>query len=210
MIIALDGPDGAGKSTQLARLADWAGELGVSFRTVSKWQLFDETVMPEARFLRGSRQEEIRVCIAEMPSPARMLFLGWMNTMAAHYAAAAQEELVVLDGYWAKHAAAELISGTHRGLVEAIVEAIAPVDRIIYFDVAPEEALRRKKGDLAPYECGCDLECRPENFLRHQSAVREVLLGWAKEYDWSVIRTDSPGSAQQELKTIVAALLKDQ
>ncbi|GGS13760.1 MULTISPECIES: thymidylate kinase [Streptomyces] len=207
MIIALDGPDGAGKSTQLARLADWAGELGVSFRTLSKWQLFDESVMPEARFLRGTRQQEIRVCIAEMPSPARMLFLGWMNTMAAHYAAAAEEELVVLDGYWAKHAAAELLAGTHRGLVEAIMDAIAPVDRIVYFDVTPEEALRRKKGDFSPYECGRDPRCRPEDFLRHQTAVREVLLGWARDYGWDIVDTDSPQAAQERLKEIVTPLL---
>ncbi|MEJ8643870.1 hypothetical protein WKI68_25870 [Streptomyces sp. MS1.HAVA.3] len=207
MIIAMDGPDGAGKSTQVKRLESWALGQGLSFRVVGKWQVFEEARVPQARFLRGSSLDELRVCIAEMPNPARMLFLGWLNTLAAERAAAAQEDVVILDGYWIKHAATELLAGCPKNLVDAIVEAMAPVDMVVFFDVTPEEALRRKKGDITPYECGRDPECRPESFLTHQAAVREVMLEWADRRGWDVVRANTAEAAAQQMRKLLAPRL---
>ena len=84
MIIALDGPDGAGKSTQLAHLTGWARDTGRTVRTVGKWELLDSGLVPSARFLRGTDRPELGRCIAEMPSPARMMFLAWMNAVTTN------------------------------------------------------------------------------------------------------------------------------
>lgn len=207
MIVALDGPDGAGKSTQVRELVAWARSEGRTAAVVGKWDVFRPGVVPHARFLRGTDQVDLRTCIAEMPSPARMLFLGWMNTAAATRARQATEDLVILDGYWAKHAAAELLAGCPPALVHAITAAIAPVDHVVYLDVTPEEALRRKGSDLAPYECGRDPGCSPARFLAHQSAVREVLLDWAKAHAWHVIGADSRQTVQHRLRKHVGAAL---
>lgn len=203
MIVALDGPDGAGKSTQVRRLITWANDNGWTAEVVGKWDIFAPGVVPQARFLRGSDQHDLRVCIAEMPLPARMLFLGWMNTTAAARAVATDADLVILDGYWAKHAATELLAGCARGLVDAITSAIAPVDLVVYMDITPEDALRRKGTDLTPYECGRDFGCSPANFLSHQGAVRDVMLEWAGEYGWAVVRADSVDGTQEQLRRIV-------
>lgn len=208
MIIALDGPDGAGKSTQVRDLVAWVQDLGHTARVVGKWDIFVPGVVPQARFLRGTDQYDLRTCIAEMPSPARMLFLGWMNTTAATRAQECDADVVILDGYWGKHAAAELLAGCPPELVHAITAAIAPVDTIVYLDVTPEEALRRKGTDLAPYECGRDPECSPVEFLRHQTAVREVLLQWADTLGWTVVDTRSREGTQEQLRQCVLAGLR--
>ncbi|MFD0267655.1 thymidylate kinase [Streptomyces sp. NPDC127106] len=203
----MDGPDGAGKSTQVKRLRSWAESQGLSFAVAGKWQVFEEAEVPQARFLRGTTLDELRVCIAEMPNPARMLFLAWLNSFAAERARAAEADLVVLDGYWIKHAATELLAGCPQELVDGIVGAMAPVDTVVFFDVTPEEALRRKKGDITPYECGRDPECRPESFLSHQAAVREVMLEWAGQHGWDVIRANTAEAAAQQLRKLLAPKL---
>jgi hypothetical protein len=190
-------------------LTTWATAEGFTSRVVGKWDIFQPGMVPQARFLRGTDQRDLRVCIAEMPSPSRMLFLGWMNTTAATRAGEAEEDLVILDGYWAKHAAAELLAGCPPQLVHAITAAIAPVDLIVYLDVTPEEALRRKGDDIAPYECGRDPGCSPALFLKHQAAVREVLLDWSKALGWTVVRTDSMTAARRQLRECVHGRLLD-
>jgi dTMP kinase len=207
VIVALDGPDGAGKSTQVRDLVEWAHAAGHTAAVVSKWDVFRSGMVPQARFLRGTDQDELRTCIAEMPSPSRMLFLGWLNTAAATRAQQAAEELVILDGYWAKHAAAELLAGCPPSLVHAITAAIAPADMVVYLDVTPEEALCRKGTDLAPYECGRDPGCSPARFLSHQTAVRDVLLDWARTNAWTIIRADSKRSVQDQLRRCVETLV---
>jgi dTMP kinase len=207
VIVALDGPDGAGKSTQVRRLVEWANGAGQTAAVVGKWDVFTPGAVPQARFLRGSDRHDLRVCIAEMPLPARMLFLGWLNTTAATRAAETDADLVILDGYWAKHAATELLAGCEPRLVDAITSAIAPVDVVVYMDITPQEALRRKGTDLTPYECGRDPGCSPENFLSHQGAVRDVMLGWAHEHGWAVVRADSVDGTQEQLRRIVGAAM---
>jgi thymidylate kinase len=208
MIIAMDGPDGAGKSTQIVRLARWARERGLDCRVVSKWDLFDETAHPEARFLRGTTLEELRVCISEMPTPARAMFLMWLISSAANPDTAPDCDLLVIDGYWMKHAAAELAYGCDPRLVTAAGEAFPPVDAVVYLDVTPEAALARKGSDLSPYECGRDPACAPRSFLAHQRTVRERLLGWASARGWHVVDSSDMDAAQAAIRRIVSAGLR--
>lgn len=207
MIVALDGPDGAGKSTQIDYLIDWAHRQGRSVRAVGKWEILQPAVVPVARFLGGTDRAELRVCIAEMPSPSRMMFLAWMNTLTAERARQATEDLVILDGYWIKHAASELLLGCQPGLVEAVTEAIAPVDLVVYVDVSPEEALRRKGNDLTPYECGTDSTCDPQRFLSHQSGMRQVMLEWARSRGWPVVAEGTATMMNRQLTELIAPRL---
>ncbi|MDQ2846413.1 MAG: thymidylate kinase [Actinomycetota bacterium] len=207
MILALDGPDGAGKSTQIGYLIDWARRRGLSVRAVSKWEILQPEIVPLARFLSGTDRAELRVCIAEMPSPARLMFLAWMNTVTAERASQASEDLVVLDGYWIKHAASELLLGCDSGLVDAVTEAIAPVDLVVYVDVSPAEALRRKGTDLTPYECGTDPTCDPRRFLSHQTGMRQLMLEWAHSRGWPVIAEGTATMMNRQLTELILPML---
>ena len=61
--------------------------------------------------------------------------------------------------------------GNSRAMIEGYIEAMPKPDITLYFDVEPAIALERKiADDLTPYECGCNPEMKPEQFLKHQSA----------------------------------------
>lgn len=211
MIVAIDGPDGAGKSTQIRMLAAWARERGLACRVVSKWDLLDAGAHPETRFLRGTTLEELRACVSEMPSPARALFLMWLISCAggAGGIGGHDGELVIMDGFWVKHAAAELEYGCDPEIVEALTGCLPAVDALVYLDVTPEVALARKGDDLTPYECGREPGCSPEGFLRHQRAVRARLLRWAAERGWHVLDTADRDGVQEGLRRIVMSMPAD-
>lgn len=208
MLLAIDGPDGAGKSTQVALLADWLAEHGVRCEVVSKWQVFDPERHPECRFLRGTDRAELRGCVAAMPSPARAMFVLWLYAQAAARAQRlAADAVVLVDGYWMKHAAAEVAYGADPALVEALVAALPPVDAVFYLDVDPAEALRRRQGELTPYECGLDPGLDPHRFLLSQHAIRAVLADRAGREGWHTVPAGPVEQMQAALRDRVWTVL---
>lgn len=208
MIVAIDGPDGAGKSTHVELLRGWLERRGVACTVVSKWDVLDADVHAEARFLRGTDRGELTACVAEMPLPARSLFIGWLYAeTAARAARVSGDGVVLLDGFWMKHAAAELEYGADRTLVEAIVGALGGVDAVLHLDVTPEEALRRKRGSLTPYECGLDAGRDAGKFLARQAAIRSRLLEWADRDGWLRVEGSSVDEVQAAIRRLVSELL---
>jgi dTMP kinase len=209
VIVAIDGPDGAGKSTHVALLRAWLGSRGIACSVVSKWDVLDPERHPEGRFLRGTGRNELTVCVAEMPLPARSLFIMWLYAEAAARAwRLADDGVVILDGFWMKHAAAELVYGGDPVLVDGIVAGLGPVDAVLYLDVTPDEALRRKRGALTPYECGLDPERDEEKFLLRQAAIRERMLAWAARDGWLHVEAGSVEGVQAEIRALVLELLE--
>jgi dTMP kinase len=208
VIVAIDGPDGAGKSTHVELLRDWLERRGVACTVVSKWDVLDVDRHPEARFLRATDRRELTACVAEMPLPARSLFIGWLYAeTAARAGRASADGVVLLDGFWMKHAAAELAYGADERLVEAIVRALGGVDAVLFLDVTPEEALRRKGESLTPYECGLDASRDTEKFLARQAAIRGQLLEWADGEGWLRVEGATIEEVQTEIRRLVSALL---
>jgi dTMP kinase len=206
VIVAIDGPDGAGKSTHVELLRGWLERCGVDCTVVSKWDVLDAEHHPEARFLRETDRQELTACVAEMPRPARSLFIMWLYAETAARAARVPG-VVLLDGFWMKHAAAELAYGADRDLVEAIVAKLGAVDAVLYLDVTPEEALRRKGGALTPYECGLDAGRDSAKFLARQAAIRDQLLEWADRDGWLRVEGVTVEEVQTEIRRLVSELL---
>ena len=187
MLIAFAGLDGAGKSTQTKALSERLKADGRSVKIIDKWDVLDPRIHPECRFV-DSNLEDLRVCISEMKGPGRALFLFWCIALTTTRSMSEPHDYFISDGYWMKHAAAELAMGASRAMIEGYIEAMPRADVTLYFDVEPEIALNRKiSHDLTPYECGCDPKMRPERFLKHQTAVRGVLREWAKRDGWITI-----------------------
>lgn len=183
--LVFTGTDGAGKSTQIRRAVARLAGRGLTARRRDKWDVLDRGAFPECRLLRGSA-DTLRACIAEMEGEARALFLFWLiaTTQQRRGAAAAAVELI--DGYWYKHAAAELALGCPRPLIDALGAALPPPDHVLYLRVDPERALARKAA-LTRYECGRDPAVSPASFLRHQRRLQAALDAWADERGWTVI-----------------------
>jgi len=206
VIVAIDGPDGAGKSTHVELLRGWLERRGVNCTVVSKWDVLEAEQHREARFLRGTDRAELTACVAEMPLPARSLFIMWLYAETAARAARVPG-VVLLDGFWMKHAAAELAYGADRGLIDAIVGGLGEVDAVLYLDVSPEEALRRKRGALTPYECGLDASRDTAKFLARQAAIRSQLLEWADRDGWLRVEGTTVEEVQTEIRRLVSELV---
>lgn len=189
MIVAFTGGDGAGKSTQIRRVFEHMVAAGTPCTIVDKWDILDTSAYPECRFVRSDR-EEVRVCIAEMKGIGRCFFLFWMIALTTIRALRDKPgELLLLDGYWMKHAATEVLFGCNPGWMDATVAQFPVADVTVFFDTEPAEALRRK-GSGTPYECGLDASCDSQSFLNHQDKVVAKLREWAKEKGWVVVRQD--------------------
>ncbi|MEU4690083.1 hypothetical protein [Actinoplanes sp. NPDC023714] len=195
MLFAVVGTDGAGKSTVTRLVSEALESDGQSVAHIDRWHIVDNPLYPATRFMRPD-VPDTRLCVAEMPNPARFLFLVWSIGMALlgrkTASGDAGRHTEMLDGYWMKHAASEIVYGLDRVWVENVVSALPVPDVTIYLRITPEAAWQRKAGDVVPYECGMDESCSRDRFLRHQHAIQVLLDAWAARHGWMVVDADRP------------------
>lgn len=188
MLIAVAGIDGAGKSTLVNEVSKALISTGRTTRHVDRWNIVGNQDFPTARFLKPD-VKDIRSCVAQMPSSARLLFLLWTMSMAlsADRREWPSEAIVLLDGYWMKHAASEIAYGLDAQWVSQVVAGLPMPDTVIYLRLAPEEAWLRKRGSLVPYECGMDSTCAETSFLAHQYLIKSLLDSWSEGFGWAIV-----------------------
>lgn len=204
MLIALVGSDGAGKSTVTTSLAGpgRSEATGLPDRVTvlrsERWDIVrDPASYPSARLLRPDVALG-RTCAAEMPGAARLLFFAWSACMAleAREPRPAPGTVTLLDGYWMKHAAVEVVHGLDRSWVESVGAGLPVCDLVIHLKVPPETAWERKRNEeILPYECGGDPECSRASFLAHQGRVGEVLDDWARQFGWLTVDATESAAA---------------
>ncbi|WP_075731364.1 dTMP kinase [Streptomyces acidiscabies] len=206
MLIALVGSDGAGKSTVTRLLT--AGSAG-PVRRSDRWDIVAEPQhYPSARLLRPDVQLG-RTAAAEMPNPARFLFFLWSSCMAlqGRDPAPSPDTVTLLDGYWMKHAAVEVVHGLDRAWVESVGAGLPACDQVLYLRITPETAWERKRGEeILPYECGGDPTCSRESFIAHQGRVQRVLDDWAGRFGWRTVDADRPVEEVAEIVREAAGL----
>ncbi|MDA2051661.1 hypothetical protein PDM87_26870 [Bacillus cereus] len=193
MLISFAGCDGAGKSTQVKNVANWLSLKGFEVEILDKWDILDVSKFPECRFLKDDL-DDLRVCIAEMDGISRAMFLFWsISITLTKNDLTSNKKVYLLDGYWMKHAASEIIYGCPENWILNTVEQLPNSDLTFYFNVPPNIALSRKK-DLTPYECGRDPQCSESNFMEHQSKLNHKMNEWADKYKWEIISSDQDES----------------
>ncbi|MFD5141908.1 thymidylate kinase [Streptomyces sp. NPDC058401] len=195
VIVSLVGGDGAGKSTVSRLAAERLTAQGLMVDRVERWDIVDNPAYPATRFMRPDTQDA-RLCVAEMPNTSRFLFLMWSMGMALEGrvpAPAGPGTVTLLDGYWMKHAAGEIVYGLDRPWVESVVSGLPPSQSVTYLRLSPEQAWERKAGkDLLPYECGMDPSCSRERFLAHQQGILDLLDEWSARFGWLEVDASQP------------------
>ena len=192
MIIALGGSDGVGKTTIMSRFVAKLNEQGYLVHAVGRWDIVDNPAYPSTRFLKSDIRD-LRNCVAAMPPLPRLTFLLWTMHMAlTPYNAEHDRTIVVIDGYWMKHAASEIAYGVDENYVAALTGRLPRADITFLLDAPLDELYKRKSGDLVPYECAMDPACSRENFILHQSKIRNTLSRWARTHDWIPIDVARP------------------
>lgn len=204
-VVAVVGPDGAGKSTLTALLAERCTAAGHPASRVDRWDIADGARYPNASCLTGD-VAVARRCAALMPGTPRLLFLLWASALALADRPAGPEEILLLDGYWQKHAASEIAYGADPAWVEAVGAGLPAADLTVYLRIDPEAAWSRKAGRPVPFECGMDLSCSRESFLAHQRSITATLDRWAARDGWLV--ADTRTTPQRLADSVMAAVLR--
>jgi thymidylate kinase len=165
-IITLLGFDGCGKSSILKRLES----NGIA---TSSWQKLRD--IPELQFMKKAATYPRRYR-ERLPPYSRAAFL--MLSLFAEYEfviepALESKQLVVVDSYYLRPMAKEMIKGKCSEAVLQTAKLLPPPSAVIVFDVTPEEAYRRKKRP-SPNEV-FDSQTFPD-FSRFQQRVLGVAL----------------------------------
>jgi thymidylate kinase len=208
MLLVIAGTDGSGKSTVLRMVHERLVRSGRPAHRRDKWDIFDHAAHPACQFLHGPLAE-LRSCISAMPVPARATFLFWTFHMTMRPELLVGPEWTLVDSYWYKHAASEMIYGAPSSLIRELSAPLPEPDKVYLLDVPPEEAWRRKERaglvDVVPYECGMAPLLDRDSFVAHQSKLRAHLGEWARRSAWVVLDASRP--PEQSAEDIVASLL---
>ncbi|GLO31259.1 hypothetical protein PPUN12996_33160 [Pseudomonas putida] len=199
MLIALAGIDGSGKSTQCRHLERLLVSKGLRVKVIDKWEILKEDTFPECRFVK-SDLEQLRTCIAQMQGASRALFLMWSIATVMKQCEDNSEQIYILDGYWMKHMASEILYGNDEEWLLGLASVLPPVDKVLYFNVDVSRTSVRKQA-YTPYECGRNAVSR-EAFCMHQTALKGLMDRWSKSMGWTII------DANQSEPIVSAALME--
>lgn len=185
--VCVVGADGVGKSTVTAAL-----RTRLPARLVDRWDIVGDPDYPTTSCLVDDVRL-VRSCAARMSSTPRLLFLVWASVAAlTEHTEGFDGDVVLLDGYWMKHAASEIAYGADPVWVEQVTAGLPAPDLVLYLRSDAETAWRRKGGDVLPYECGMDMGRSRESFLKHQNEIHRVLDGWAARHGWVSVDARRP------------------
>lgn len=200
MLVALAGPDGAGKSTLSRAVRDHLSTKGIDAVRIDRFDILDSRLSPASGFI-DTDILTLRESYMAMPTAsARLLFILWSIaiTTGSQLADPRSRRVVIYDSYWMKHTAAEIIFGADEELALAATRLLPEPDLVLHVKLPPETLLARKPDDRVPYECGKDEECRPESFLVHQRRIQAYLNAWSERFGWTDIDGAQPLEALVE------------
>lgn len=209
MLINILGPDGCGKTTQLAKLKKWLEEeFGIKFSSLVKRDIFDKDRFPECDFFGCPYEKLAHQLLPMMPDESRSLWLIYMNAVLIKHYIPRKNEISFLDGYWHKHYATEAALGIDEVWLLQVCAFFPEPDITILLDIDPRITVARGHSHK-PYESGCDFQCSDESFIKHQDKVREKLLKLAESRGYVILEADkSVDSVFQNICEILLPAVK--
>ncbi|EZQ10597.1 MULTISPECIES: dTMP kinase [Acidianus] len=204
-IIAFEGIDGSGKSSQAKLLKDWLEARVDSYLT--EW----------------NSSEWIHEVIKEAKKKSLLTPLTFSLIHATDFADRYERLIlpmflsgftVVSDRYIYTAYARDTVRGVNLNWVKRLYSFAKKPDVTFFIRVSPEIALKRLTGSrrgIKPQEAGSDVfpELTPEDgFLKYQGMVLEVYDKFAKEEEFVIIDGNrSPREIQMEIRNTVSELL---
>lgn len=173
-LVCVTGPDGAGKTTQVTRLAErLARRADRKVAVVTIWDLLlNPKTAPKVAF-RSPQQVDAYLRILSPLSRALYLYHCFNEAMV--YALDTRPDLLILNSYWYKYYATEVAHGANADQILTIADAtFREPDITFYLTLSPEQAFDRK-AQLSGYETGFAEPRSKDAFVAFQRKAHEAL-----------------------------------
>jgi dTMP kinase len=207
-LIVVEGADGSGRSTQIARLVDWLETRG------------------HATVQVGLKRSTLVSAELEKAQDGNILS---RTTLALFYATDFADQLeniilpalkagfiVLADRYIYTLMARDMVRGMDKAWLKNLYGIAPEPDAVFYLSVEPEELVQRnlaKKAALDYWESGMDLGLSRDmfdSFVKYQTAIQTVYRQLQKTYNFNIVDANrSMDAVTGELRKKIGALLDE-
>ncbi|HNW59985.1 MAG TPA: thymidylate kinase [bacterium] len=208
-LIAIEGADGSGRSTQIKLLTDWLE--GHGYATVNVGLKRSNLVSEELELaMQGNVLSPITLSLFYATDFADQLENIIVPALKAGF-------IVLADRYIYTLIARDLVRGANAAWVESLYSIALIPDLVFYLDVAPRFLVERnmqKSASLDYWESGMDIRISRDifdSFIRYQKMMRSEFRQLGEKYHFEVINGNrSPRSIALDLQKHVSPLLAGQ
>jgi dTMP kinase len=205
-LIAVEGADGSGRSTQIARLVQW---LEASGHHTVQVGLKRSTLVSEE--LEQAQQGNILARTTLSLFYATDFADQLENTILPALRAGS---MVIADRYIYTLMARDLVRGVDETWLRNLYGIALAPDAVFYLEVCPELLVQRvfaKNQSLDYWESGMDLGLSRDmfdSFLRYQGLMRDTFRRLQQTYGFDIVNGErSPDEINQELQSRIEAVL---
>jgi dTMP kinase len=205
-LIVVEGADGSGRSTQIARLRDWLEGSGHATVQVG---LKRSTLVSEEldQAQNGNILSHTTLSLFYATDFADQLENIILPALKAGF-------MVLADRYIYTLMARDLVRGMDEAWLKNVYGIAIMPDAVFYLNVSPEQLVQRnfaKKHALDYWESGMDLGLSREmfdSFLKYQALMAQQFRRLQSIYGFSIIEGDrSPDEINAELRRKIEAML---
>src|SRR5271156_4149815 len=205
-LVVVEGADGSGRSTQIARLVEWLEGAGHATVQVG---LKRSTLVSEEldQAQKGNILSHTTLSLFYATDFADQLENIILPGLKAGF-------IVLADRYIYTLMARDMVRGMDEKWLKNVY-GIAPIpDAVFYLSVEPEELVQRnlsKNATLDYWESGMDIGLSRDvfdSFLKYQTLMQETFRKLQKTYDFDIVDANrSTDSITKELRKKIGALL---
>lgn len=206
-LIVVEGPDGSGRSTQIAHLTNWLEERGHAVVTTGLKR--SELVAPElALAKRGNVLSPRTLSLFYATDFADQLENSIVPALRAGF-------IVLADRYIYTLMARDLVRGADLAWLQSIYGIAIVPDLVVHLRVSPPKLLERYilgHRELDYWESGMDIGYSRswyDSFLRYQGEVQKTFMKLRETYGFDVIDAMRPRpTVTRDLQVRIEGLLK--
>lgn len=206
-LIVVEGADGSGRSTQIARLVEWLEGCGHGTIQVGlKRSTLVSEELDQAK--RGNILSRTTLSLFYATDFADQLENTILPALRAGF-------IVLCDRYIYTLMARDMVRGMDEGWLRNLYGMALVPDAVFYLNVPAEELVQRnfaKDYALDYWESGMDLGLSRDmfdSFIRYQAMIAETFRGLQKTYGFTIVDASrSPDQINLELRKKIEALLR--
>jgi dTMP kinase len=207
-LIVVEGADGSGRSTQIAKLVDWLETCGHPTVQVGlKRSTLVSSELEKAQ--TGNVLSRTTLALFYATDFADQLENIILPALKAGF-------IVLSDRYIYTLMARDMVRGMDEKWLKNLYGIAPEPDAVFYLSVEPEELVQRnlsKTATLDYWESGMDIGLSRDvfdSFLKYQTAMQATFLKMQKTYGFDIVDASRPvDSITKELRKKISALLEE-